>query len=197
MEERLKKIAAACEWVSSKGGGVTVTTRVRWADWERKRFSPAMAVLWHLSVVCVDSPKDGYDTFRIPNTDAWIDLIAGHLQVDPAWVRDFVDQCHNGVAVPRRIAVTVTFDGFEPDPTGNYSNFALRNPRVEWKDRPEVAGGLLPEVQHCIDKYGEPDRSRRMPYWTKAPPVAQYQRKLLDAVLNLFWAREELPGDNS
>jgi len=187
-DARLDKIIGACEWISAKGGGASVTTSVKWCDWGRKQFSPAMAVLWYSEV---SQKNDGYDTFRIPDSNVWVPKISEFLLADEQWVRDFVDQCYNGVVCPTRYTLSVMFDGFDKDHSGSYSNVRLRSPRIEWKQDEEVVGPLLPEAEECIRRYESKKKPARAPYWTKDPPVALYEGKLISAVYDLFCALEE------
>lgn len=185
----MSKIIDACEWVSSKGGGTAVTTAVKWCDWGRKKFSPAMAVLWYSEV---HAKNDGYDTFRIPDRTLWIPKIAEFLNVEHTWVKDFVEQCYNGVVRPARYTLSVTFDGFDADPSGSYSNVALRSPQIAWKQEEELSGPLFPEAEECIRRYSRKDMPKRAPYWTKSPPVSMYEGKVISAVYDLFCALEEV-----
>jgi hypothetical protein len=186
-QERLVKITDACEWVAQKGGGVTVTTSVLWADWVKKRFSPAMSILWYAEVM---QNNDGYDTFRMPDVSTWTKKVSDYLQADEAWVSSFVKQCYDGIARPRRHYLVVSFDGFDADQNGLYENHRLRRPTISWKSEEADLGELLPEAKFCIEKYSNENVPKKMPYWTKNPPVSLYEQKLISAVYDLFAARE-------
>ena len=181
--ERLEKIKEACHWVASKGAGsrdgCKVTTRVKWADWDAKEFSPAMCVLWWSEV---KKRPDGYNTFWIPRPETWIDIVAEELGVGASWVETFVKQCTSGVEAPTSWTLTVTFDG-----TGiGY----LKNPRIDWKRNDGKNGDLFPESEWVISTYGTQPPAVKIPYWTKNPPVNLYKSKLGEAVYDLFCALE-------
>lgn len=186
-QERLTKISDACEWVAQKGGGVSVSTSVLWADWEKKRFSPAMSILWRSEVM---QNNDGYDTFRMPDVSTWSKKVADYMHVDEEWVSRFVKQCYDGVARPRRHYLVVSFDGFDSDREGLYENHKLRRSSIAWKTEEADLGELLPEAKFCIEKYSSLNSPKKMPYWSKNPPVSMYEQKLISAVYDLFSARE-------
>ena len=180
--DRLDLIKQACQWVESKGlntrDGCKVTTQVRWADWDRKEFSPAMCVLWWGEVH--DKSVDGYDTFWIPQPDTWIDRVSTRLHAKPDWVRTFIEQCHTGFVRPERYSMNITFDVIE----GQH-----KNPQIEWKHERADASTLLPEAVYCLEKYGIPkDVKNTVPYYTKDPPIDQYRSKMVRTVYDLFEA---------
>ncbi len=164
-----------------------MTTSVLWADWEKKRFSPAMSILWRSEVM---RNNDGYDTFRMPDVSTWTKKVADYLQVDDEWVSRFVKQCYDGVSRPRRHYLVVSFDGFDSDREGLYENHKLRRPTIAWKTEEADLGELMPEAKFCIEKYWHANVPKKMPYWTKRPPVTMYEQKLISAVYDLFSARE-------
>ena len=180
--DRLDLIKQACQWVESKGSntrdGCKVTTRVKWANWDRKEFSPAMCVLWWGEVH--DKSADGYDTFWIPQPDTWIDRVSTQLHATPDWVRAFIEQCHTGFVRPERYSANITFDVIE----GQH-----KNPRIEWKHECADTSTLLPEAVYCLEKYGTPkDVKNVVPYYTKDPPIDQYRSKMIRTVYDLFEA---------
>jgi len=180
--DRLDLIRRACQWVESKGlntrDGCKVTTKVRWADWDKKEFSPVMCVLWWGEVH--RKAEDGYDTFWIPQPDVWIDRVATHLQVTPDWVRMFAEQCNTGFVRPERYSAIVTFDIIEGE---------NRNPRIEWRHEPADTSSLLSEAVYCIEKYGHMKNEKNTtPYYTKNPPIDHYRSKVTRSVYDLFEA---------
>ena len=181
MDERLSIILEACEWVSSKGRGTRdackVSLSVKWADWDRKLFSPAMCVLWRNEVL---KRGGGYETFWIPSPEEWISRTAAALGSTDDWVRTFVEQCNMNPEQHEKWTVSVTFDG--PD------GYRLKNPRIEWK-KTEESIQVLSEVKSCREAFGGPAVKNTLPYWTKDPPIETYERKLLDVVRDLFEAR--------
>jgi hypothetical protein len=183
MDSLTSVIREACEWVSSKGNGgrdsCKVSTDVRWADWDKKVFSPAMCVLWWGEVK--SRGVDGYDTFWIPRPETWTDKVAGHLKTSHEWVTSFVDQCHGGTQPAGRWTVTVSLDDID--------DLQVRNPKVEWRheDPPQVE--LSPEAKYCIERYGNTSKKDAPPpYWTKDPPVELYSSKLIRAAADLHSA---------
>ena len=182
MYERLNVIRDACEWVSSKGrdsrDACKVSLSVKWADWDKKLFSPAMCVLWHNEVL-----KGGgsYETFHIPSPEEWISRTASALGASNDWVRTFVEQCNMSTVDHEKWTASVTFDGLD--------GYQLKNPRIEWKKEQRFIQ-ILPEVQYCREMFGLPEKKNALPYWTKNPPIGLYERKLIDAVRDLFEARE-------
>jgi len=181
MYERLNVIRDACEWISSKGrnshDACKVSLSVKWADWDRKLFSPAMCVLWRAEVLKSD---DSYETFRIPSPGEWISRTASAFGTSDDWVRTFVEQCNMSTADHEKWTVSVTFDG--PD------GYRLKNPRIEWR-KEQRSVQVLPEVQYCREMFGLPEKKNVLPYWTKNPPIDLYEKKLIDAVCDLFAAR--------
>jgi len=186
MVDRFNVIREACEWVSSKGSGgrdsCRVSTDVRWADWDKKTFSPAMCVLWWGEVK--SRGVDGYDTFWVPPPETWIGKAAGHLGTSVEWVESFVRQCVGGSSPPGRWAVVVSLDDGD--------DLCARNPVVEWKYAPPVEVDLTPEAAYCIEKYGGAEkRPPTVPYWTKDPPVELYRSKLVGVAHDLITAVRE------
>lgn len=181
MNERLEKIIEACSWLLSKNtvarDSVTITTHVKWADWQRKRFSPVMAVLWRGEA---QKNPDGYDTLWIPPSDSWHRRVAEHLHVDEAWVAEFVDQCYRGSS--ERYTMRVTFDGLSHDGT------SIKNPKISWERSGVENVKITPEAKHCLENYCPEPTSHKIPYWTKNPPVEMYKRKLFAAAYDLFSA---------
>lgn len=181
MYERLNIIRDACEWISAKGRGsrdaCKVSLSVKWADWDKKLFSPAMCVLWRSEVL---KSGDSYETFCIPPSEEWISRIAFTLDVTNDWVKTFVEQCNMSDVIREKWAVSVTFDG--PD------GYRLKNPRIEWRKEQESIQ-FLPEVQYCRETFGLPEKKNALPYWTNNPPIDLYERKLVDAARDLFEAR--------
>ena len=181
MDERLSIIRDACDWISSKGKGsrdaCRVSLSVKWADWDKKLFSPAMCVLWHSEVL---KRGGGYETFWIPPPEEWIARTASVLGVTEDWVRTFVEQCNMSSTNRERWTVSVTFDGLD--------GYRLKNPRVEWK-KSEDSIQFLPEARSCHEMFGSPEKNSTLSYWTKNPPVELYERKLIDAARDLFDAR--------
>lgn len=180
--DRLKSIVEACSWVAAKGtgsrDGCKVTTHVRWADWDKKEFSPAMCVLWWGEVG--KNAKDGYDTFWIPSPDTWVQRVANVLQTTPEWVLSFVEQCSTGFVRPERYSATITFDYIEGE---------NKNPRIEWRHEPVDTSQLMPEVVYCIENYGHVKGEKNtIPYYTKNPPINHYSSKTVKAVYDLFEA---------
>lgn len=189
MESVLEKINTACEWLNAKSNNKNapkVTTQVKWADWDRKLFSPAMAVLWY-SEVCRHE-NNAYNTFWIPNTSTWVEKVSKYLDTTHDWVETFVNQCHNGTHQSQQYTLTVTFDGVGNDIKNTYSNAVLKNPRLEWK-KTSNNESLLNEAKHCIEKYGgNSNELPAIPYWTKNPPIKDYESKLISAAYDLFTA---------
>lgn len=184
MMERLEKIRTACEWVSAKGVGgkdsCRVSTSLKWADWDKKVFSPAMCVLWWGEV---KSRGGEYDTFWIPTPDLWIEKVAQHLDTSQSWVENFVSQCCQGRSKKDRWTVSLTFDGV--------TSYRLNNPKIVWKKEELSTEEFFEETNYCLDKYGEPQSGHEnQSYWTADPPVSHYESKLKSAVLDLFDARE-------
>ena len=181
MYERMNIIRGACEWVSSKGRGSRdacgVSLSVKWADWDKKLFSPAMCVLWRDEVLKCGSE---YETFWIPPPEEWISRTASVLKVDHNWMRTFVEQCNMSSSRREKWTVSVTFDGSE--------EYHLKNPRIEWKKEEELIQ-FLPEVSLCHEMFGFPEKKDPAPYWTKNPPVDLYEKKLIAATRDLFEAR--------
>ena len=179
--ERLERIVEACKWVASKGAGsrdgCKVSTRVKWADWDKKEFSPAMCVLWWSEVKKKD---DGYDTFRIPPAEEWISRVAHALDAPEEWVVKFADQCYNAGTHPDKWTFSVTFDGVD--------GVRLRNPKVEWKKLPTDESEILPEVSAVLESYGAHPPRPLPEYWTKNPPIDMYREKLVSVAYDLFCA---------
>lgn len=190
MSEVLEKIKVACDWVNSKGKGskdsVKVTTQVKWADWTRKWFSPAMAVLWYSEVH--GSNDNAYDTFWIPDNSTWINKVAVFLGVTEEWVVDFVNQCYTKCS-PEQYSFTITFDGLGSDIRGSYSNICLKNPKLELT-KTDKNLKILEEVKYCLEHYGDVSKGAVAPYWTKNPPIDMYRTKLIEAAYDLFAAME-------
>lgn len=179
--DTLEKITTACTWFlgrnSSSKDAVKVTTAVKWADWKEKNFSPAMAVLWYSEV---HKSNDGYDTFLIPPPETWISKVASYLDVPEAWVIKFVDQCYSNSL--ESYTISVSFSGYSHDGT------RLKNPKVSWEKSQISLEDVLPEVISCTELYGPRDEPRKIPYWTKNPPVKLYEEKLVSATYDLFSA---------
>jgi hypothetical protein len=190
MSTILEKIKVACDWVNAKGKGskdtVKVTTQVKWADWERKWFSPAMAVLWYSEVH--QSGENAYDTFWIPDNATWVSKVATYLGVAEEWVESFVKQCYTKCP-PEQYSFTITFDGLGADIAGTYSNICLKNPKFEF-NKTNVNVEMLEEAQYCIEHYGDLSQGKEMQYWTKNPPISMYQGKLMQAAYELFAAMQ-------
>lgn len=188
MTDVLEKIKIACDWVNSKGKGskdaTKVTTQVKWADWDRKWFSPAMAVLWYSEVHA--SGNNTYETFVIPDSSTWVNKVASYLQVTEEWVNDFVNQCYVK-SVNEQYTISVTFNGLGSDSSGTYSNVRLKNPKLDLK-KVEVNTEMSNEAQYCIEHYGDATTATPVSYWTKNPPVELYKAKLLAAAYDLFLA---------
>jgi hypothetical protein len=181
MTHCLDTIFAACEWVSLKGKGsrdaCKVSTAVKWADWDKKIFSPAMCVLWWGET---RRNEDGYDTFWIPQPEAWHGKVAKHLNMSEEWVKAFVEQCHRGNA-SSRWTLEVTFEG-ERD-------YHLVNPKIDLRQE-KINEELFPETVACLQAYSPQQSLAKVPYWTKNPPVDLYRSKLLGAVYDLYSATE-------
>jgi len=191
MTSALEKIKTACEWLHSKSNGdknvTKVTTQVKWADWDRKYFSPAMAVLWYSEVHRLEN--NTYNTFLVPDSATWISKVANYLETSEDWVRDFVNQCHNGLSQPEQYTLSVTFDGLGSDHKNTYSNIKLKNPRLEWKRIEPNNDNLLIEAKYCLETYGNSSKELpAIPYWTKNPPLKNFESKVVDAVFDLFSA---------
>lgn len=191
MSDRLDLIRSACDWVGLKGGGgrdsCRVSTGVRWADWDRKVFSPAMCVLWWGEVR--SRGEDGYETFWIPPAEEWISRVARHLGTDEGWVQRFVDQCYTGAVSPEQHTLTITFEGVD--------GYRLSSPRMEWKRKEAIVTGLEIEALHCLEKYGDGNMRNKteVPYWTLDAPVKLYESKVVSAVYDLFTAFEAKKED--
>jgi hypothetical protein len=182
--ERLDRIMEACQWVNSKGAGTRdackVTTRVRWANWDKKEFSPVMCVLWYS-----ETRKEGneYDTFWIPSPDAWIARVAHYLGTTEEWVKQFVDQCSNSSIRPWQWDLKVSFLESESG--------KVCRPQIVWEKVELPTTDVFPESIFCLKNYGDKVEDRQqVPYWTKNPPVELYENKLLSAVRDLFEARK-------
>ncbi len=190
MNTTLERIKTACDWVNTKGKGskdtTKVTTQVKWADWERKWFSPAMAVLWYSEVH--RSGENAYDTFWIPDNSTWIRKVASYLEVTEEWVETFANQCYTKCP-PEQYTFSITFDGLGPDSSGAYNNVSLKNPKLEFK-RTDINAEMSEEAKYCVDNYGDVSSGVSIPYWTKNPPVEVYKGKLMQAAYELFAAME-------
>ena len=190
MNDVLEKIKIACDWVNSKGKGskdaTKVTTQVKWADWDRKWFSPAMAVLWYSEAHASDN--NTYETFVIPDNSTWVNKVANYLGVTEEWVINFVDQCCAKFP-SERYSFTITFDGLGPDNAGTYSNIRLRNPKFDFN---KIHTNIEPleEVKYCLEHYGDISQGKEAPYWTNNPPIEMYRAKLMQAAYELFAAME-------
>lgn len=175
---RIEMIRTACQWVDNKDKSVSVTTGVRWADWQRKKFSPAMCVLWWNDV---QQRNDGYDTFRIPSSDLWVPKVASYLDVSEDWVLKFVEQCYNGFEKLEKQRFIVSFDSFE---TRGVANFRFELDKVG-----DSTEKTLPEAEFCLMTYPSDHKSPvKQPYWTKNPPIELYRQKLFAAAFDLFEA---------
>lgn len=186
----LEKIKIACDWVNSKGKGskdaTKVTTQVKWADWDRKWFSPTMAVLWYSEAHASDN--NTYETFVIPDNSTWVSKVAVYLGVSEDWVIDFVNQCY-AKCQPEQYSFTITFDGLKSDLGGTYSNIRLNNPKLEFNKKNNDVQ-ILEEAKYCLEHYGDISQGKEIPYWTSNPPIELYRAKLMQAAYELFAAME-------
>ncbi len=186
----LEKIKIACDWINSKGKGskdsTKVTTQVKWADWDRKWFSPAMAVLWYSEVHA--SGSNTYETFVIPDSSTWVGKVAHYLGVTEEWVNNFVNQCYAKYPSERH-SFTITFDGLGLDHAGTYSNIRLKNPKLEF-NRENIQIEALEEAKYCLEHYGDISQGKEIPYWSNNPPIEAYRAKLMQAAYELFAAME-------
>lgn len=183
--DTLEKITTACAWFlgrnSSSKDAVKVTTTVKWADWKEKNFSPVMAVLWYSEV---HKSNDGYDTFLIPPPETWIEKVASYLEVSESWVTKFADQCYSNSL--EKYTISISFTGYSHDGS------MLKNPKVSFERTQIPPEDVLPEALRCIELYGPRDEQRKIPYWTKNPPVKLYEGKLTAAAYDLFSAMNAL-----
>lgn len=188
MSNVLEKIKLACDWVSAKSNGKAgpkVTTQVKWADWEKKYFSPVMCVLWYSEVV-----ESGNINFSPPDSSCWIEKIANYLSVSNEWVENFIEQCFYYNKNKKNISVNINFEHIGSNSTDSIININTANPKVTWTVSDFTPSELTEEAQYCVEHYSHFIKENNVPYWTNNPPIDLYEKKLLVAVLDLYQALE-------
>jgi len=188
MSNVLEKIKIACDWVSAKNNsknGPKVTVQVKWVDWEKKHFSPAMCVLWYSEVV-----ESGNINFHVPDSDLWIEKVAKHLSVSKSWVEDFIDQCFSYNKNKKNISLKINFDDFNSNSLNSIFDLKLANPRITWEVTNFTSKELTEEAKYCVEHYCHNVQEYNVPYWTANPPIDLYEKKLLAAVVDLYQALE-------
>jgi len=185
MSEILEKIKNACDFVNLKkdknNSGPKVTCQVRWADWSKKWFSPAMSVLWH----AVELESSSINNFAIPNSNIWIKKISNYLDVTEDWVNLFVEQCYLKNLKNSKTTVTISFDGLGPDPSGTYENMEFLNPKIIINNINNISEDILAESKYCIENYSNITIPKLYPY-KNTTPINISEKRLLYEALEYF-----------